>query len=294
MIVRRRALPLPLRTSCRPYLASISGIFATGSTRSTAPVMIALRGMPSYSASSGSCAMTSPPFSLTAFSPRLPSPPVPERITQIARSPSSSANERRKKSNGRRAPWRSARFREAQRAVADREIGTRRNEIDMLALERHPVRRLLYFHRRMAGQQIDHHARMRRIEMLDQNEGHAGAGRERVEQPADSIKAAGRGAEPDDREAVSPSGEPRFGDERRLGGARAVRACRGRCPTIRCSSYHEALHCCDTGFFRRCSCPKRDGAPVNGCLHDSLLLLTPRSRGRHVSIFDQAAANPPS
>ena len=42
--------------------------------------------------------MTSPPFSLTAFSPRLPSLPVPERITQIARSPSSSANERRKKS----------------------------------------------------------------------------------------------------------------------------------------------------------------------------------------------------
>jgi hypothetical protein len=29
-----------------------------------APVMIALRGMPSYSASPGSCAMTSPPFSL--------------------------------------------------------------------------------------------------------------------------------------------------------------------------------------------------------------------------------------
>ena len=66
--------------------------------------MIALRGMPSYSASLGSCAMTSPPFSLTAFSPRLPSLPVPERITQIARSPSSSASERRKKSNGRRAP----------------------------------------------------------------------------------------------------------------------------------------------------------------------------------------------
>jgi hypothetical protein len=73
----------------------------------------------------------------------------------------------------------------------------------MLALEQHPVCCLLYLHRRMAGQQIDHHARMRRIKMLDQNERHASAGRERGEQPPGSIKAAGRGAEPDDREAVS-------------------------------------------------------------------------------------------
>jgi hypothetical protein len=63
---------------------------------------------------------------------------------------------------------------------------------------------LLYRHRRMAGQQIDHHARMRRIEMLDQNKRHAGAGREAGEQPAGRIEAAGRGAEPDDREAVMP------------------------------------------------------------------------------------------
>ena len=56
----------------------------------------------------------------------------------------------------------------------------------------------------MTGQQIDHHARMRRIEVLDQNEGHAGAGRERSKQPPESVEAAGRGAEPDDREAVRP------------------------------------------------------------------------------------------
>ena len=38
--------------------------------------------------------------------------------------------------------------------------------------------------------------------MLDQNEGHAGVGRQRVEQLAERIEAAGRGAEPDDRKAV--------------------------------------------------------------------------------------------
>src|SRR5271166_1156282 len=96
------------------------------------------------------------------------------------------------------------RLREVEGAGLDREIGTRWNKIDMLGLERHPVCCLLHFHRRMAGQQIDHHARMRRIEMLDQNEGHAGAGRERGEQPPGGIEAAGRGAKPDDREAVMP------------------------------------------------------------------------------------------
>jgi hypothetical protein len=45
---------------------------------------------------------------------------------------------------------------------------------------------------------------MCRIEVLDQNEGHAGAGRERGEQPAEGVEATGRGAEPDDREALRP------------------------------------------------------------------------------------------
>jgi hypothetical protein len=43
---------------------------------------------------------------------------------------------------------------------------------------------------------------MRRIEVLDQYECHAGAGREGSEQPPGGIEAAGRGAEPGDREAV--------------------------------------------------------------------------------------------
>ena len=96
-----------------------------------------------------------------------------------------------------------ARLRQAKGAGADREIGAGRDEIDMLGLERHAVRRLLDRQRRMAGQQIDHHACMRRIEMLDQNKSHSGAGREDREQPAKSIKASRRGAEPDNRETVS-------------------------------------------------------------------------------------------
>jgi hypothetical protein len=42
----------------------------------------------------------------------------------------------------------------------------------MPRLKQHPVRRLLHFLCRMARQQIDHHAGMGWIEMLDQDEGH--------------------------------------------------------------------------------------------------------------------------
>ena len=38
--------------------------------------------------------------------------------------------------------------------------------------------------------------------MLDQDKGHAGVGRERVEQLADGVEPPGRGAEPDDRKVV--------------------------------------------------------------------------------------------
>src|SRR5208282_4079563 len=129
------------------------------------------------------------------------------------------------------------RFREAEGTALDREIGTRRNEIDMLWLERHPVCCLLYLHRSMAGQQIDHHARMRRIEMLDQNEGHAGAGRERSKQPPEGVEAAGRGTEPDDPEAVMP--ERRATPKRRTPARRRASRC----------SFPRTLHSNTRSFF---------------------------------------------
>ena len=98
------------KSSPRSRATSASAIFAARSTRSTAPVATALRGMPSYSASLMSCAMTRPPLSFTAFSPRLPSAPVPERTTQTARAPYSRAREFSRKSKGSRAPWRACGF----------------------------------------------------------------------------------------------------------------------------------------------------------------------------------------
>ena len=49
-------------------------------------------------------------FSFTAFRPRLPSAPVPERTTQTARAPYSRAREFKRKSKGSRAPCRASGF----------------------------------------------------------------------------------------------------------------------------------------------------------------------------------------
>ena len=68
---------------------------ATGATMSTNPVAIALRGMLSYSASSGACTSSSPPCPLMAWIPTAPSLPEPDRM-MAAPSPCSSAKERKK------------------------------------------------------------------------------------------------------------------------------------------------------------------------------------------------------
>src|SRR5690242_6166469 len=87
-----------------------------------------------------------------------------------------------------------------QCTVTDGEIGPGRNDVEMVRLDRHSIRRLSHGHRRVACQQVHHHALVRRVEMLNQNEGHAVAGWQcRYELPA-GIKSTGRCTYPDDQE----------------------------------------------------------------------------------------------
>ncbi len=150
----------------------------------------------------------------------------------MARVLSSAARECSRKSKGKRGAVPFARWRQAERALLDREIGSGGNDIDMFGLERHAVRGLLHLHPRMAGQQIDHHARMGRVEVLDQNERHAAAGRQRVKKLAGGVEAAGRRADPDDGEGEAPGrsrgfrqGAP-FRRRPRGGGCSRLRSCR--------------------------------------------------------------------
>jgi hypothetical protein len=102
----RETLPRRLRAfaaarfRCRaggsPRRAISTAIFSGGSTKSTQPAPMALRGMLSYFDEPSSCANVRPPASLIAFSPFVPSEPAPERITPMALAPWSAASDWRK------------------------------------------------------------------------------------------------------------------------------------------------------------------------------------------------------
>ena len=100
---------------------------------------------------------------------------------------------------------------EMQSAAADREVAAGRDDIQVLARDRHPLCRLPYRHRGVAGQQIDHQAFVVRIEMLDHDERHAGARRQRAQQLAAGVEPAGGRADGDHREILLGSRRCRHG-----------------------------------------------------------------------------------
>ncbi len=73
-------------------------------TMSTQPAASALRGMESNCALSGACARARPPVALIAFSPTVPSAPMPESTTPTACSCCSLAIDSNSSSMGRRRP----------------------------------------------------------------------------------------------------------------------------------------------------------------------------------------------
>jgi len=119
----------------------------------------------------------------------------------------------------------------------------------------------------VAGQQIDHHARMRRIEMLDQDEGHAGPGRERGQQSAESIEPAGRSAKPDDRETFSR--KRRAAPRRRT----PVRPWASRSGSLRSPPCHHSL--ISLGGSRCRQRNQRDDPPTRAYI-TALLIQNPR------------------
>jgi hypothetical protein len=80
------------------------------------------------------------------------------------------------------------------------ERAIRRDDIDVVGLDRLAVRGLSHRHPGRPDQQIGQHTRMCRIQMLDEDEGHSGARRQVVQQTTEGIESAGRGPDPDDRE----------------------------------------------------------------------------------------------
>jgi hypothetical protein len=84
-------------------------------------------------------------------------------------------------------------------AVLDRQEAGGRYDVEVVALDTHAVRRLRHGHGCVAGQQLGHQALMRRVEVLDQDEGHrAGIGK-RIEKLGTRFQPTGRRTDAYDR-----------------------------------------------------------------------------------------------
>ena len=115
---------------------SRAGIRANGNTKSTRPVAIALCGMLSYSASMGSCTIARPPRSLISRSPSVPSEPLPVRMTPMALAVVRLGQRAEKVVD--RGPLLTPllQLRQTQMRVNRVQIGVRRNDIDLVRLQR--------------------------------------------------------------------------------------------------------------------------------------------------------------
>ncbi len=87
---------------------------------------------------------------------------------------------------------------QTEEAVLHRHLAIRRDHVDVVALDPHPVDHLQNGNRRDAGQDVDEQAVVARIEMLDQNEGEPRLGRNGGNQIDECVEAPGGGADPDD------------------------------------------------------------------------------------------------
>ena len=130
------------RYGCPPTCASCFAISSGGRMKSTHPLSMALCGMPACRADSSRCANVIPPTALISHSPSVPSEPVPERTTPIARAFWSCARERNRKSIGRCGPCPSLRGVMRSLPPGDRHVRVRRDDVDAVRL-RPPHRRLL-------------------------------------------------------------------------------------------------------------------------------------------------------
>jgi len=92
----------------------------------------------------------------------------------------------------------------------------------VVRLHLHSVDRLADRHSSRLGQRLRQEAGVRRIEMLDEHEGHTALDRETLEELREGLEPSRRGAYPDDRELVGS-----------IGGVR--RSCPGDVVNRRCS-----------------------------------------------------------
>ena len=90
-----------------------------------------------------------------------------------------------------------------QHAVSDRHLAVGKDHVDAVGLNPRSLPDRHHVHAGTSIQQLDHVALPRRIEMLDDHEGHAAVGRHGAEQLLERLQPTRRRADPHDREPVA-------------------------------------------------------------------------------------------
>lgn len=115
--------------------------------------------------------------------------------------------EREEKSVDRRAPrncgWAPL---HAQLAVHHGELGSGRDDVHVVRLDRHPIFGLDHRHLGATAEQLCEHALVIGREVLDRNKGQAGVRRRAVQEFFEYVEATGRPADPDDRADPASAG----------------------------------------------------------------------------------------
>ena len=148
------------------------------STASAWPVAIAASGMLSNSAVSGSWTNTVPPADRTAWQPRAPSVPAPEKITAMERSPASSREGGEKFVDGKMDEPLGVNGR-LKEAVSQADFLARRGEIESSRLGLETVGYFLDHERGTpGGQELGKEALVFRGKVLDEDQGETEVRRE--------------------------------------------------------------------------------------------------------------------
>ena len=82
--------------------------------------------------------------------------------------------------------------------VLNGQLRIGRDHVDVVALDPHPIDHFLHGNRRCAGEDVDEHAVVARIEVLDQYEGQSRLDRNGGNELDECFETSGRCADPDD------------------------------------------------------------------------------------------------
>ena len=140
----------------------------------------------------------------------MPSVPMPERMTPMLRSLPVVRQGAEEEVDGQAQTPGRRRVEQVERPVEDGHVLVWRYHIDVVRLDRRAVLDLDDLHGGGALEELRHDALVRRVEVLDDDKGHAASLRHVLQELFEGLQSSGGGADADDGEGIVPVPGPRI------------------------------------------------------------------------------------